>query len=167
MVIKCKRYAASRPIPARDLRELAGSRYHFTADLAIFVTTSRFTDQSTEFALANNIVRCRLTQASVNGRTAAASSWLIIVPPQRRRRAARRRIVVGTDQTWHDQQVASSLSCGPRVGLVWGAGVAAMRQSSCFWSSCTSRTVRRSPLAIQQSAVRYSPKSCGSGCHLA
>lgn len=56
MVIQCKRYAAARSIPARDLRDVAGSRYHFKADVAIFVTTSRFTNQSAEFALANNIL---------------------------------------------------------------------------------------------------------------
>ncbi|RAJ61782.1 restriction system protein [Streptomyces sp. Amel2xB2] len=56
MVVQCKRYAASRPIPPRDLRELAGSRVHFAADVAVFVTTSRFTDKATAYALANSIV---------------------------------------------------------------------------------------------------------------
>lgn len=56
MVVQCKRYAASRSIPARDLRDLAGSRLHFKADVAIFVTTSRFTGQARQFAVANNIV---------------------------------------------------------------------------------------------------------------
>jgi Restriction endonuclease len=56
MVIQCKRYAASRPIPARDLRDPAGSRLHFKADVAMSVTTSRFTDQATQFAATNNII---------------------------------------------------------------------------------------------------------------
>lgn len=56
MVVQCKRYAASRPVPPRDLRDLNGSRLHFKADVGVFVTTSRFSDRAMGFAVANGIV---------------------------------------------------------------------------------------------------------------
>lgn len=56
MVIQCKRYAASRAIPARDMRDLAGARGYFKADVAIFVTTSRYTGQAQDFATAEGVI---------------------------------------------------------------------------------------------------------------
>jgi restriction system protein len=56
MVVQCKRYAPSRAIPTRELRDLLGSQVHFRADLAVFVTTSRFTGPSEKFAPAHGIL---------------------------------------------------------------------------------------------------------------
>ncbi len=56
MVIQCKRYAPSATIPARDLRDLLGSKAHFGADLAVFVTTTRFSRQALAFAVKNGIL---------------------------------------------------------------------------------------------------------------
>ncbi|WTW95925.1 restriction endonuclease [Streptomycetaceae bacterium NBC_01309] len=56
MVVQCKRYAPKAAIPARDMRELRGAQAHFKADVAILVTTSRFTRQSTAFAVENGII---------------------------------------------------------------------------------------------------------------
>ncbi|MCF2532891.1 restriction endonuclease [Yinghuangia soli] len=55
MVVQCKRYTPTSSIPARDLRDLRGAQAHFGADVAIFVTTTRFTRPSTEFAAKNGI----------------------------------------------------------------------------------------------------------------
>lgn len=56
MVVQCKRYAPSRAIPTRELRDLLGSQVHFRADLAVFVTTSRFTGPSERFAPAHGML---------------------------------------------------------------------------------------------------------------
>lgn len=56
MVVQCKRYAASRAIPARDMRELSGARAYFGADVAVLVTTSRFTAQALGFAASQHLV---------------------------------------------------------------------------------------------------------------
>jgi restriction system protein len=56
LVVQCKRYTASRMIPARDLRDLLGAKAHFGADLAVFVTTTRFSRQGLEFAVRNGIL---------------------------------------------------------------------------------------------------------------
>ncbi|MFI8071876.1 restriction endonuclease [Streptomyces sp. NPDC086033] len=56
MVVQCKRYAPSRAIPNRELRDLLGARVHFRADVAVFVTTSRFTGPSEKFALEHDIL---------------------------------------------------------------------------------------------------------------
>lgn len=56
MVVQCKRYAPSRAIPNRELRDLLGARVHFRADVAVFVTTSRFTGPSQKFALQHDIL---------------------------------------------------------------------------------------------------------------
>lgn len=56
MVVQCKRYAPSRAIPNRELRDLLGARVHFRADVAVFVTTSRFTGPSERFALEHAIL---------------------------------------------------------------------------------------------------------------
>lgn len=56
LVIQCKRYAPNRTIPSRELRDLLGARVHFGADLAVFVTTTRFSRPSEDFALRNGIL---------------------------------------------------------------------------------------------------------------
>lgn len=56
MVIQCKRYTPSATIANRELRDLLGSRVHFEADVAIFVTTTRFSRPATEFALKHGIL---------------------------------------------------------------------------------------------------------------
>ncbi|MET7730049.1 restriction endonuclease [Streptomyces sp. NPDC005402] len=56
MVVQCKRYAPSRAIPNRELRDLLGARVHFGADVAVFVTTSRFTGPSESFAVQHGIL---------------------------------------------------------------------------------------------------------------
>ncbi|MEX1657751.1 restriction endonuclease [Streptomyces pseudovenezuelae] len=81
MVVQCKRYAPSRAIPNRELRDLLGARVHFGADVAVFVTTSRFTGPSEKFAVQHDILAvhrdllglwnngaCLLAVAGVNGR---------------------------------------------------------------------------------------------------
>ena len=56
MVVQCKRYAPSATIASRELRDLLGSRVHFEADVAIFVTTTRFSRPATEFAVKHGIL---------------------------------------------------------------------------------------------------------------
>lgn len=54
--MQCKRYAAHRAIPARDIRDLAGARGYFGVELALFVTTSRYTAPAQKFATADGII---------------------------------------------------------------------------------------------------------------
>ncbi|MES5823379.1 restriction endonuclease [Streptomyces sp. RG80] len=56
VVIQCKRYAPTSAIASRELRDLLGARVHFGADLAVFVTTTRFSRPSEEFALHHHIL---------------------------------------------------------------------------------------------------------------
>lgn len=56
MVIQCKRYAPSSTIASREVRDLLGAKVHFGADLAVFVTTTRFSRPSERFALQNGIL---------------------------------------------------------------------------------------------------------------
>ncbi|MGW0334683.1 restriction endonuclease [Streptomyces sp. NPDC003011] len=56
MVIQCKRYAPSSTIASRELRDLLGARVHFGADLAVFVTTTRFSRPAETFALRHGIL---------------------------------------------------------------------------------------------------------------
>jgi restriction system protein len=56
LVIQCKRYAPSSTIASRELRDLLGARVHFGADLAVFVTTTRFSRPSEAFALQHGIL---------------------------------------------------------------------------------------------------------------
>lgn len=53
MVIQCKRYAPTSTIASRELRDLLGAWVHFGADLAVFVTTTRFSRPSEKFAEIN------------------------------------------------------------------------------------------------------------------
>ncbi|WP_078959804.1 restriction endonuclease [Streptomyces sp. NRRL B-24085] len=81
MVVQCKRYAPNRAVPNRELRDLLGARVHFRADVAVFVTTSRFTGPSERFAVEHGILAVHrdllglwnsgaslLSLAGVNGR---------------------------------------------------------------------------------------------------
>ncbi|MDX3213971.1 restriction endonuclease [Streptomyces sp. ME02-6991-2B] len=56
MVIQCKRYTPSSTIASRELRDLLGARVHFRAEVAIFVTTTRFSRPSQAFALEHGIL---------------------------------------------------------------------------------------------------------------
>ncbi|MFE2432440.1 restriction endonuclease [Streptomyces sp. NPDC059373] len=41
MIIQCHRYTPSSTIASRELRDSLGTKAHFGADLAVFVTTTR------------------------------------------------------------------------------------------------------------------------------
>jgi restriction system protein len=56
MVIQCKRYAPHRTIASREVRDLLGAKVHFAADVAIFVTTTRFSRQAEAFAVDHHIL---------------------------------------------------------------------------------------------------------------
>ncbi|MFJ4829319.1 restriction endonuclease [Streptomyces sp. NPDC088747] len=56
VVIQCKRYAPTSTIASRELRDLLGAKVHFGADLAVFVTTTRFSRPSEKFALHHGIL---------------------------------------------------------------------------------------------------------------
>ncbi|MFF3910482.1 restriction endonuclease [Streptomyces sp. NPDC001848] len=81
MVIQCKRYAPHRTIASREVRDLLGAKVHFTADVAIFVATTRFSRQAEAFAVDHHILTLHrdffglwnsgtplLSLAEVNGR---------------------------------------------------------------------------------------------------
>lgn len=81
LVIQCKRYAPTGTIASRELRDLLGAKVHFGADLAVFVTTTRFSRPSERFALQHGILAVHrdllglwnngaslLSLADVNGR---------------------------------------------------------------------------------------------------
>ena len=55
-VVQCKRYTPSSAIASREMRDLLGARVHFEADLAVFVTTTRFTRPSVAFAQEHDIL---------------------------------------------------------------------------------------------------------------
>jgi restriction system protein len=56
MVVQCKRFAAHRPIRSGGMQRLLGSRTDFAADVAIFVTVTRFTDDAKKYARDNDIL---------------------------------------------------------------------------------------------------------------
>jgi restriction endonuclease Mrr len=56
MVIQCKRYAPSSTIASRELRELLGAKVYFQADVAVFVTTTRFSRSTERFAVEHGIL---------------------------------------------------------------------------------------------------------------
>ncbi|MFJ7182269.1 restriction endonuclease [Streptomyces massasporeus] len=81
MVIQCKRYAPHRTIASREVRDLLAAKVHFAADVAIFVTTTRFSRQAEAFAADHQILTLHrdffglwnngtplLSLAEVNGR---------------------------------------------------------------------------------------------------
>ncbi|WP_439678641.1 restriction endonuclease [Embleya sp. MST-111070] len=55
-VVQCKRYATTRRIVPKEVRDLLGAKTHFGADVAVLVTTSTFSKQSTAFAVDNGIL---------------------------------------------------------------------------------------------------------------
>ncbi|MEU6143944.1 restriction endonuclease [Streptomyces sp. NPDC047081] len=56
MVVQCKRYAPSAVIASREVRDLLGSKVHFGADVAVFVTTTRFSDKAMDVVVGNGII---------------------------------------------------------------------------------------------------------------
>lgn len=56
MVVQCKRYTPSAVIASREVRDLLGSKVHFGADVAVFVTTTRFSRQAMDVVARNGIV---------------------------------------------------------------------------------------------------------------
>ncbi|MET8249580.1 restriction endonuclease [Streptomyces sp. NPDC005202] len=56
MVIQCKRYAPTSTIASREMRDLLGAKVHFGADVAVFVTTTRFSRPSEKFAVQHGIL---------------------------------------------------------------------------------------------------------------
>jgi restriction system protein len=56
VIIQCKRYTTTSTIASRELRDLLGAKAHFGANLAVFVTTTRFSRPSETFALQNGIL---------------------------------------------------------------------------------------------------------------
>ncbi|MGW6275434.1 restriction endonuclease [Streptomyces sp. NPDC055060] len=76
MIIQCKRYAPGRAVAGRDLRDLLGSRVHFGADLAICVTTARFSRPAQDFAAANGIATLHRDHMGLWNRGAALGSLL-------------------------------------------------------------------------------------------
>ncbi|MGW1605907.1 restriction endonuclease [Streptomyces eurythermus] len=81
MVIQCKRYAPRRAIASREVRDLLAAKVHFAADVAIFVSTTRFSRQAEAFAVGHQILTLHrdffglwnngtplLSLAEVNGR---------------------------------------------------------------------------------------------------
>ena len=56
MVIQCKRYSPKSRISSREVRDLLGSRVHFKADVAIFVTTTYFTGPSERTAVQIGVI---------------------------------------------------------------------------------------------------------------
>ncbi|MGI5458681.1 restriction endonuclease [Streptomyces sp. CA-249302] len=56
MVVQCKRYAPSAVIASREVRDLLGSKVHFGMDVAVFVTTTRFSRQAMDVVLKNGVI---------------------------------------------------------------------------------------------------------------
>ncbi|MFH0241665.1 restriction endonuclease [Streptomyces sp. HK10] len=56
MVVQCKRYAPTRAIASREMRDLMGAKVHFGADVAVFATTSRFSRPSRAPAVRHGIL---------------------------------------------------------------------------------------------------------------
>ncbi|MFF3087366.1 restriction endonuclease [Streptomyces nojiriensis] len=56
MVIQCKRYNPKRKISNGEVRNLLGSRVHFKAEVAVFVTTTYFSGPAERCALQNDVV---------------------------------------------------------------------------------------------------------------
>ncbi|RMB84286.1 restriction endonuclease [Streptomyces shenzhenensis] len=56
MVIQCERYATSSTIASRELRDLLSAKVHFRGEVAVFVTTTRFSRPSEKFAVEHEIL---------------------------------------------------------------------------------------------------------------
>ncbi|WP_327290170.1 restriction endonuclease [Streptomyces sp. NBC_01198] len=78
LIVQCKRYTTKSTIAARDLRDLLGSKAHFGADLAVFVTTTRFSRQSLDFAVQNGILAIHRDSLGLWNNGAALQSLLNI-----------------------------------------------------------------------------------------
>lgn len=78
MVIQCKRYAPTSSIPSRELRDLLGARTHFKADVAVFVTTTRFTGPSERFAVDNDILAVHRDHLGLWNSGAALTSLIAV-----------------------------------------------------------------------------------------
>ncbi|MER7584514.1 restriction endonuclease [Kitasatospora sp. NPDC097691] len=55
MIVQCKRYAPGNAIPAREIRDLMGALRHHRAEVAVFVTTSRFTRPAQDLCTEHGI----------------------------------------------------------------------------------------------------------------
>jgi restriction system protein len=56
MIVQCKRFATHRSIVSGDMQRLLGSRTDFEADVAIFVTNTRFTTDAEKYAKDKDII---------------------------------------------------------------------------------------------------------------
>ncbi|POX46409.1 restriction endonuclease [Streptomyces sp. Ru71] len=56
MVVRCERYAPTRTVASRELRDLLGAKVRFGADVAVFVTTTRLSRPAEEFARHNGVL---------------------------------------------------------------------------------------------------------------
>ncbi|GAA1925333.1 hypothetical protein GCM10009716_36980 [Streptomyces sodiiphilus] len=56
MVVQCKRFAAHRSVAGGDMQRLLGTRTDFGADVAIFVTNTRFTADAERYAREKGII---------------------------------------------------------------------------------------------------------------
>ncbi|MGW1494574.1 restriction endonuclease [Streptomyces sp. NPDC002402] len=76
MVVQCKRYAPSSAIASRELRDLLGAKVHFKADVAVFVTTTRFSQPSVVFAVEHDILAVHRDHLGLWNNGASLSSLL-------------------------------------------------------------------------------------------
>ncbi|WP_165953654.1 restriction endonuclease [Streptomyces sp. 8K308] len=56
MVVQCKLFATHRSVVSGDMQRLLGARTNFAADVAIFVTNTRFTADAERYAQDNDII---------------------------------------------------------------------------------------------------------------
>ncbi len=56
MVVQCMYFATHRSVVSRDMHDLLGARTSFTADVAIFVTNTRYTTDAEKYAKDNDII---------------------------------------------------------------------------------------------------------------
>lgn len=56
MVVQCKRFGTHRSVVSGDMQRLLGSRTDFGAEVAIFVTNTRFTSDAETYAQENEII---------------------------------------------------------------------------------------------------------------
>ncbi|MFD8079259.1 restriction endonuclease [Streptomyces sp. NPDC059718] len=78
MVIQCKRYTPSSAIASRELRDLLGARVHFRAEVAIFVTTTRFSRPSQAFALEHGILAVHRDHLGLRNNGASLTSLISV-----------------------------------------------------------------------------------------
>ena len=78
MVVQCKRYTPSSAIASRELRDLLGAKVHFKADVAVFVTTTRFSRPSVAFAVEHDILAVHRDHLGLWNNGASLSSLLSV-----------------------------------------------------------------------------------------